>query len=104
MFTPCCPSAGPTGGAGVACPPVHWSFTFAVTTLAIVRSLFACRVWETHRSFAGDAHECVFDSTQHAPDLDLIDQIRSTCQYSRSTGVGRLKMISMTLTRPRASI
>ena len=33
-----------------------------------------------------------------------IDQIRSTCQYSRSTGVGRLKMISMTLTRPRASM
>ena len=31
-------------------------------------------------------------------------QIRSTCQYSRSTGVGRLKMISMTLTRPRASM
>src|SRR5262249_38665853 len=35
MFTPCWPSAGPTGGAGVACPPGHWSFTFAVTTLAI---------------------------------------------------------------------
>ena len=31
-------------------------------------------------------------------------QIRSTCQYSRSTGVGRLKMISMTLTRPRPSM
>ena len=30
--------AGPTGGAGVACPPGHWSFTFAVITLAIVRS------------------------------------------------------------------
>src|SRR4051794_4015556 len=35
MLTPCCPSAGPTGGAGVAWPPGHWSFTFAVTTLAM---------------------------------------------------------------------
>ena len=39
MFTPCWPSAGPTGGAGVAWPPGHWSFTFAVITFAIVRSL-----------------------------------------------------------------
>src|SRR3954449_10548764 len=38
MFTPCCPSAGPTGGAGVAWPPGHWSFTFAVITFAIVVS------------------------------------------------------------------
>src|SRR3954469_10945440 len=37
MFTPCWPNAGPTGGAGVAWPPGHWSFTFAVITLAIVR-------------------------------------------------------------------
>src|SRR5690242_19097718 len=38
MFTPCWPSAGPTGGAGVACPPGHWSFTFAVITFAIAAS------------------------------------------------------------------
>ena len=25
MFTPCWPSAGPTGGAGFACPPGIWS-------------------------------------------------------------------------------
>src|SRR5690349_6793950 len=41
MLTPCCPSAGPTGGAGVACPPGHWSLTFAVITFAIVVPL-AC--------------------------------------------------------------
>src|SRR3954454_22932165 len=38
MLTPCWPSAGPTGGAGVACPPGHWSFTLAVITFAIVDS------------------------------------------------------------------
>src|SRR3954470_10470848 len=43
MFTPCWPRAGPTGGAGVACPPGHWSFTFAVITLAIVRPPFEDR-------------------------------------------------------------
>src|SRR5262245_405017 len=31
MLTPCCPSAGPTGGAGLAAPAGHWSFTIAVT-------------------------------------------------------------------------
>src|SRR5919204_3893284 len=34
MFTPCCPSAGPTGGAGLAWPPGIWS-------LMIVRTFFA---------------------------------------------------------------
>src|ERR1700751_3065305 len=31
MFTPCWPSAGPTGGAGLAAPAGIWSFTSAVT-------------------------------------------------------------------------
>src|ERR1700722_6468956 len=35
MFTPCWPSAGPTGGAGVAWPPGHWSFTYAVICFAM---------------------------------------------------------------------
>jgi hypothetical protein len=35
MFTPCGPSAVPTGGAGVALPAAIWSFTIAVTFLAI---------------------------------------------------------------------
>src|SRR3989339_2131265 len=26
MFTPCCPNAGPTGGAGFACPAGHNNF------------------------------------------------------------------------------
>src|SRR5438270_1534304 len=30
MLTPCCPSAGPTGGAGVAAPALIWSLMTAV--------------------------------------------------------------------------
>ena len=36
MLTPCWPSAGPTGGAGFACPPGIWS-------LMRVRTFFATR-------------------------------------------------------------
>src|SRR6185437_6632018 len=35
MLTPCCPSAGPTGGAGFACPPGIWSLIIVRTFLAI---------------------------------------------------------------------
>jgi hypothetical protein len=34
---PACPSAGPTGGAGVALPPEIWSFNFFVMFLAIFK-------------------------------------------------------------------
>src|SRR5512134_2583655 len=34
MFTPCWPSAGPTGGAGFAAPAGHCSFTMATTFFA----------------------------------------------------------------------
>src|SRR5262245_63655007 len=33
MLTPCWPRAVPTGGAGVACPALIWSFTSARTFL-----------------------------------------------------------------------
>src|SRR5690554_462205 len=35
MFTPCCPSAGPTGGAGFAAPAGTWSLMKPVTFLAM---------------------------------------------------------------------
>src|ERR671911_2524161 len=35
MFTPCGPRAVPTGGAGVAAPAGHWSFTCAWIFLAM---------------------------------------------------------------------
>ena len=35
MLTPCWPSAGPTGGAGLACPAGIWSLINFMTFLAI---------------------------------------------------------------------
>src|SRR2546425_11273939 len=35
MLTPCCPSAGPTGGAGLACPAGICSLIWPVTFFAI---------------------------------------------------------------------
>ena len=40
MFTPCCPSAGPTGGAGVAFPAGICNLTTAVTFFAIPQPQF----------------------------------------------------------------
>src|ERR1700761_6871532 len=41
MLTPCWPSAGPTGGAGLAWPPTAWSLIWVRTFLAIAElSLF----------------------------------------------------------------
>src|SRR5438477_9747358 len=37
MLMPCCPRAGPTGGAGVAFPALHCSFTMAWIGLAMNR-------------------------------------------------------------------
>src|SRR6266576_4663230 len=48
MFTPCGPSAVPTGGAGVACPAGTCSFTTAAIALAISMSL-QLEVVEFHR-------------------------------------------------------
>src|SRR5204863_7226625 len=39
MFSPCGPSAVPTGGAGVALPAAIWSFTCACTFFAIFFAL-----------------------------------------------------------------
>src|SRR5262245_20204267 len=42
MLTPCWPSAGPTGGAGFACPAGHCSFTTATTFFAMLSSSHEC--------------------------------------------------------------
>src|SRR6059058_1748759 len=39
MLTPCWPSAGPTGGAGFACPPGIWSLITVRTFFAIASSV-----------------------------------------------------------------
>src|SRR5882724_8159236 len=46
MFTPCGPSAVPTGGAGVALPAAIWSFTIAWIFFAMRRGqLFLICAW-----------------------------------------------------------
>jgi hypothetical protein len=39
-LTPCCPRAGPTGGAGVALPAVNANFTNALIFFAIMFLFF----------------------------------------------------------------
>src|SRR5712691_5530742 len=77
MLMPCCPSAGPTGGAGVALPALHCSFTIAWIGLAIgnapLDGLNLKKVQLDRRGAAEDAH--------HHLDLaalivDLIDDPR----------------------------
>src|SRR5262245_34287516 len=54
MFTPCWPSAGPTGGAGVHCPPGTCSLIFAVS------SFFAMSVTPSDRLYLPvlELHRC----------------------------------------------
>ena len=42
MFTPCWPSAGPTGGAGFALPAGIWSFTNALIDFAMFVPSCSC--------------------------------------------------------------
>src|SRR5438270_1882738 len=58
MFTPCWPSAGPTGGAGFACPPGIWSLISVRTFFAMSVELLHLVERELHRHLAlEDVHE-----------------------------------------------
>src|SRR2546421_10232484 len=48
MFTPCWPSAGPTGGAGLAAPPGTWSLMRVSTFLAMAWLLDLLDLVEAH--------------------------------------------------------
>src|SRR6266487_1113199 len=52
MLTPCWPSAGPTGGAGFACPPGIWSLISVRTFLAMSVDLLHLVERELHRNLA----------------------------------------------------
>src|SRR5712671_3041720 len=57
MFSPCGPSAVPTGGAGVALPAGICNFTIAVTFFDIALNLFYLKKVEFHgRRAAEDGH------------------------------------------------
>src|SRR5215831_17272197 len=76
MFTPCWPSAGPTGGEGFACPAGHWSFTMATTFFAkdeLLR-LLDVRVVEHHRG--GPAEDLHHDAELLLLRHHLVDEAR----------------------------
>src|SRR3954471_16702622 len=82
MFTPCWPSAGPTGGAGLAWPAVIWSLMIAASffflggiPLSLVdvhpaewRRPDACRASGEARSDLGDLAERQLDRRLPAED------------------------------------
>src|SRR5665648_752706 len=85
MLTPCWPSAGPTGGAGVAAPALIWSLLIAESFrfLVVIRtSLFSSRESDlrdlAERQLAGgfaaeDGHEHL---ELLSVDIDLVDRGR----------------------------
>src|SRR4051794_6743091 len=81
MLTPCWPSAGPTGGAGVAAPALIWSLTIA----------------ESFRFLGGISDFLV--GVPCAADLPAAGggQILETWEKASSTGVSRPKMETRTL-------
>src|SRR3954467_15382637 len=54
MFTPCWPRAGPTGGAGFACPAGICNLIIPVTFLAIKSAFFHLPVFEFHRRISSE--------------------------------------------------
>src|SRR5207302_10715346 len=85
MLTPCWPSAGPTGGAGVALPAGIWSLTTATTffmTPPRASDLFDLREVQLHRRLPAE------DRHQH-PHLLLLGQnlVDETAEIHERTGV-----------------
>src|ERR671928_988428 len=73
MLTPCWPSAGPTGGAGVAAPALIWSLMTAVNRFLGGMSSFSCTRGRSGRrpgSDLGDLGERQLDRRLPAEDRD----------------------------------
>src|SRR5690606_29351978 len=112
MFTPCGPSAVPTGGAGVACPPGICTLISATSCFAIVLLPLtppACDHCCCHRPPAHPSCEAALlhragsrpappDPSKPRPRYTL-----STCQCSSSTSVERPKISIITLIFPLCS-
>src|SRR3954469_10773074 len=82
MFTPCWPSAGPTGGAGLAEPPGTWSLMVVRTFLAMA-VLDLLHLVEAHldgRFAAEDANEHL---ELRGVLVDLRDLAREVRQWAR---------------------
>ena len=63
MFKPLEPSAGPTGGAGLAAPALIWSLMNPVTSFAIDCLLFFCYLSkaEFQQGFSAEDHNYNFE-------------------------------------------
>src|SRR3954471_3635634 len=89
MLTPCWPSAGPTGGAGVAAPALIWSLMTAVNRFLGGMTSFFVTGW--NGSVAGSRREF----TSGGGDGVLL-QILETWLNDSSTGVSRPKIETRT--------
>src|ERR1700746_2715955 len=83
ILTPCWPSAGPTGGAGFACPAGICHLICPVTFFAIKSDWGngVLEYWSTEQPAAHPSITPLFHYSVH------ISHAFSTCQYSSSTGV-----------------
>src|SRR5687768_9484308 len=71
MLTPCWPSAGPTGGAGVAAPALIWSLMTAVNRFLGGMSSFFVTGW--NGPVAGSHRARASGGGRRGPSSDLLD-------------------------------
>src|SRR3954452_12660933 len=78
MLTPCWPSAGPTGGAGVAAPALIWSLMTAVNRFLGGMTFLLCRevcLWSWSASLQGPAVSLRTVGSREVLPLDLADLV-----------------------------
>src|SRR3954471_6639553 len=73
MLTPCWPSAGPTGGAGVAAPALIWSLMTAVNRFLGGMTSFFVTGW--NGPVAGPRRELTSGGGRRGPASDLLDLV-----------------------------
>src|SRR3954464_13192267 len=73
MLTPCWPSAGPTGGAGVAAPALIWSLMTAVNRFLGGMTSFFVTGW--NGPVAGSRREPASGGGRRGPSSDLLDLV-----------------------------
>src|SRR5437870_7624106 len=91
MLTPCWPSAGPIGGAGLALPAATCSFMYPLIFFAMVREPKSQVVGENGSS---SVHDLLFTITAfHSSSANVTF---STSRKFNSTGVDRPKIVTVT--------
>src|SRR6185295_10137660 len=118
MLTPCWPSAGPTGGAGFACPAGICSLICPTTFFAISLSFFHFPILEFHRRIAAEhVHRHLqfalvrVNLLDHAAevqersvvDLDRLPHLEADLRFFSVFGLGDLRLDNRDLVRDRKS-